>query len=190
MRLLITSLYVMLSFSRTYLYFSPVRVLKRGMSSKRIRSLTVSHIPPARINEFQHRRTTRLSSRASELPEASLDVGLVPTVNDTAERHDIVEEESPKRSRKRVKLDAEDITDIEDLVYVQRTSQTRSSSQKAVHAKRKLKVAHEERTDPRTSSKVKFIIRRTFLPMKMDLFAVPCNNSSRTSEVAGDIQCH
>jgi endonuclease-3 len=91
------------------------------------------------------RRLTRLSSRVSELDSrvTIFEPGNASSVPSVEELQDAGEEleESPKRSRKRIKLDSETaIADIEDGMYVQ--SPTRSSSQRVVKAK--IKVMHEE----------------------------------------------
>ena len=120
------------------------------MSPKRIQSLkSLINFSSAPQNEFQ-RRTTRLSSRVSEFdsrvtifqPESALpftttegsdEISSNQQANAAEERDDVREEESSKRSRKRIKLDSEAVvSDIEDLVYVQHKSPTHSRLQKAV----------------------------------------------------------
>ena len=130
------------------------------MSSKQIRSLKTL---TAQRSEIQ-RKSTRLSSRVSELdsrvtifePGNAFSSSLVSSTDEiaaaglvhNAEYAGEELEESVKRSRKRVKLDSGTlIPDIEDVMFIQHESPTRSSSQKVVKAKRKT-MHEEEGTDP------------------------------------------
>src|SRR5260221_9380867 len=133
------------------------------MSSKRIRSLKSLTASLPQQNEIQ-RRSTRLSSRVSELdsrvtifePKNAFSSSPASSTDEIAETGPVHNadnageelEESVKRSRKRVKLDSGTLfPDIEDVMFVQHKSPTRSSSQKVVKAKRKT-MHEDEGTDP------------------------------------------
>ena len=140
------------------------------MSSKRIRSLKTMTAEP----EFQ-RRSTRLLSRVSELDsrvtvfEPGNAFPFSP-VSSAEEHQDAGEEleESPKRSRKRIKLESEtDIADIEDGMYVPQRSPTRSRSQKVVKAKMKIKATPDEEDSPKPSASLKG--KATTSPSKLKL---------------------
>lgn len=102
------------------------------MSFKRTRSLeTLTVKSKSTPDESQPRRSTRLSSRVSEFDSRvtvfepqNLSSGSVDELVEAGaiDKANGEPEQSPKRSRKRIKLDPEDvIADIEDLVYTQRT---------------------------------------------------------------------